>query len=80
MRALCFFIFNGVFMLKIPDFTKKELDYIIENVNFTRQETELFRLRNGEHSLEECAELMNVSISTIKRINSKMKAKIIRII
>lgn len=67
-------------MLKIPDFTKPEIEYIKEQANFTTQEAELFLLRNGEHSLEECAEIMNVSVSTIKRINKKMKAKIIRII
>lgn len=67
-------------MLKIPDFTKPEIDYIKENANFTKQEEELFKLRNSEYSLEECAELMNVSISTIKRINKKMKNKIIKLL
>lgn len=67
-------------MLKIPDFTKFEIDYIKENANFTAQETMLFDLRNEERCLEECAEIMNVSVSTIKRINKRMKNKIIRII
>lgn len=67
-------------MLKIPDFTKPEIEYIKKQANFTKQETELFLLRNNEHSLEECAEMMNVSISTVKRINKKMKSKIIKII
>lgn len=67
-------------MLKVPDFTKPEIDYIKENANFTKQEEQLFDLRNGEHSLEECAEIMNVSVSTVKRINKKMKNKIIRIL
>lgn len=67
-------------MLKIPDFTRKEIDYIIEAANFTKQEKELFILRNDEYSLECCAELMNVSVSTVKRINKRMKNKIIRIL
>ena len=67
-------------MLKIPDFTKPEIEYILENANFTRQEEELFRLRNEEYSLEECAELMNVSTATVSRINKRMKNKIMRII
>jgi len=67
-------------MLKIPDFTKPEIDFIKENSNFTAQEIMLFDLRNSEHSLEVCAELMNVSVSTVKRINKKMKSKIIRIL
>lgn len=67
-------------MLKIPDFTKPEIDYIKENANFTIQEEQLFDLRNAEHSIEECAEIMNVSVSTVKRINKKMKSKIIRLL
>lgn len=67
-------------MLKIPDFTKPEIDYIKENANFTKSETQLFDLRNSEHSLEECAEIMNVSTSTIDRLNKKMKNKIIKLL
>lgn len=67
-------------MIKIPDFTKKELDYIKDNANFTERELNLFELRNKEHSIEECAEIMNVSTSTIDRVNRKMKNKIIRIL
>lgn len=67
-------------MLRIPDFTKPEIEYIKEQANFTTQEAELFLLRNREHSLEECAELMNVSVSTIYRISKKMKKKIIKVI
>lgn len=48
----------------IPDFTKPELDYIIKNANFTVQEKMLFTMRNNEHSMEECAELLNVGDST----------------
>lgn len=67
-------------MLKIPDFTKPEIEFIKANANFTAQEATLFDLRNNEHCLEECAEFMNISISTVKRINKKMKSKIIRIL
>lgn len=64
----------------IPDFTKPEIDYIIENANFTRQEKMLFTMRNNEHSMEECAELMNVGDSTAKRINKRMMNKIMKVI
>ncbi len=67
-------------MLKIPDFTKPEIDFIKENANFTVAEEQLFDLRNSEHSIEECAEIMNVSCSTIDRLNRKMKNKIIKIL
>lgn len=65
-------------MLRIPDFTKKEIEYIKERANFTKQENELFDLRNKENSLEQCAEIMNVSCSTIDRLNKRMKAKILK--
>lgn len=67
-------------MLKIPDFTKKEIEYLLDACNFTTQERQLFLLRNEEHSLERCAELMNVSTSTIDRLNRKMKNKILKVI
>lgn len=66
--------------MKIPDFTKPELDYIIANANLTKDEENLMWLRNNEHSLEECAELMDYSLSTIKRINKRLKDKIIKIL
>lgn len=67
-------------MLKIPDFVKSEIDYIKENANMTPRETQLFELRNKEKSLEECAERMNCSISTVYRINKSMKRKIMKVI
>lgn len=66
--------------MKIPDFTKPELDYIIANANLTKDEESLMWLRNNEHSLEECAEMMDYSLSTIKRINKRLKDKIIKIL
>ena len=66
--------------MKIPDFTKPELDYILANANLTRDEESLMWLRNNEHSLEECAEIMDYSLSTIKRINKRLKDKIIKIL
>lgn len=66
--------------MKIPDFTKPELDYIIANANLTKDEENLMWLRNNEHSLEECAEMMDYSLSTVKRINKRLKEKIIKIL
>lgn len=66
--------------MKIPDFTKPELDYILANANLTKDEENLMWLRNNEHSLEECAELMDYSLSTVKRINKRLKEKIIKIL
>ena len=66
--------------MRIPDFVKSEIDYIKDNANMTPRETELFDLRNKENSLEECAERMNCSNSTVYRINKSMKIKIMRVI
>lgn len=67
-------------MLRIPDFTKPEIRHIKENANFTSSEEQLFDLRNSEHSLEECAEIMNVSVSTVYRISKRMKKKVFKVI
>lgn len=66
--------------MRIPDFVKSEIDYIKDNANMTPREAQLFELRNKENSLEECAEYMNCSISTVYRINKSMKKKIMRVI
>lgn len=66
--------------MKIPNFTKPELEYIVEQANLTEREETLLWLRNNAHSLEECAEMMDFSLSTINRISKSMKAKIIRIL
>lgn len=64
----------------IPEFTKLEIDYIIENANFTDQELQFFNLRNKEHSYEYCAEEMNVGTTTVKKIAKKTMNKIMRVI
>lgn len=66
--------------IRVCDFTKKEIDFLIENCNFSKQERELFDLRNQYYTLEQAAEAMNVSSKTAYRINKRMKAKIIRAI
>lgn len=67
-------------MLRIPDFTKDNIDFLLEKCNFTKQEKTLFLLRNDEHTLERCAEIMNVSVSTVYRISKKMKRKIFKVL
>lgn len=63
-------------MIKVPDFTKDEINYILDKANFTDQQRALFMLRNKECSYEMCAEEMNVSIATVKRIAKIMNEKI----
>lgn len=64
--------------LKICDFTQSELDYLSAMCNFTKDETTLFGLRAKDTPLEQCAEIMCVSIDTVKRISRKVNSKIQR--
>lgn len=64
----------------IPEFTKIELDYIIENANFTERELQLFELRNKEYSYEICALKMNLGRTTVKKIAKKTMTKIMKVI
>lgn len=66
--------------MRIPDFVKSEIDYIKDNANMTEREEMLFYLRNKEIPLEQCAERMNCSVSTVYRINKSMKKKVMRVI
>ncbi|MCI8378597.1 MAG: hypothetical protein HFH72_08785 [Lachnospiraceae bacterium] len=63
----------------VPEFTKDEQDYIKEHANFTERELELFELKNMEYSHELCAEKMNLSTTTIKKVFQSMLSKIARV-
>lgn len=65
--------------MKVCSFTKREIEYCIEECNFTPTEETLFLLRCRDMTLEQCAEEMNVSVSTVKRLSKKMKSKILRV-
>ena len=65
--------------MKIYDFTVPELNYFREYCNFTNEERILFEHRSKNIPLETCAEIMNVSISTAKRISKRVNNKIIRV-
>ena len=62
--------------MKVSQFTKRELYHFQAFCNFTPDEEQLFQLRSMGKTLEECAEIMNVSDSTAKRIQKRMKRKI----
>ena len=65
--------------MKVYDFTVPELNYFRTYCNFTSNERQLFELRAQNIPLEQCAEKMNVSVSTIKRMSRKVNSKIIRV-
>ena len=65
--------------MNINSFTVPELNYFRKYCNFTKDERMLFEYRVQEYSLEMCAELMNVSVSTVKRISRRVNSKIIKV-
>lgn len=66
-------------LMKLYVFTKKDIDRFLIECNFTPDEERLFRLRCQECTLEYCAEQMNVSISTAKRLSRRVNNKIIKV-
>ena len=65
--------------MKICEFTRPEIRFILAEGNFTEDENILFLLRCDDVPLERCAELMNVSVSTANRINKRIKNKVYKI-
>ena len=62
--------------MQIRDLTRSEADYLQAVCNFTTAENTLFELRLEEIPLEECAERMNISLPTAKRLHDRVKKKI----
>ncbi len=69
-------------MLKIPDFTKKEIDYIKEYGNLTPREEKILELRNCEYppTIENIAEMWGCCPSTVSKCIGSLKRKIIRLL
>ena len=65
------------------DFTKGELDFIIENANFNDRQLEIFnRLtdRRGRQTVVQMSMEMNIGTSTVDREIKKIKKKIYKIL
>lgn len=65
------------------DFTKPELDYILENANFTIEEEQIFKMltsKYGRASIVNISLTMNISESTVKRRIKQIKNKILRLL
>ena len=62
--------------MQIRDLTMSEADFLQADCNFTKDENTLFELRLQDIPLEECAERMNISVPTAKRISQRVNAKI----
>ena len=66
--------------MQIRDLTMSEADYLQAVCNFTKEENTLFELRLQDIPLEECAERMNISVPTVKRISQWVNKKIEKVI
>ena len=65
------------------DFVKSELDYILENANFTVEQERIFKMltsKYGRASTVSIAMKMNMSESTVKRRIRQIKNKILRLL
>ena len=65
------------------DFVKSELDYILENANFTIEQEQIFKMltsKYGRASIVNIAIKMNMSESTVKRRIKQIKNKILRLL
>ena len=65
------------------DFTKQELEYILNNANFTVEQEEIFKMltsKYGRASIVNIAIKMNMSESTVKRRIKQIKNKILRLL
>lgn len=61
--------------MQVSALTQLEADYFEIVCNFTDDELTLFRLRLKNVPLEECAEIMNRSVDSVKKISRKINKK-----
>lgn len=66
--------------MKICDFTQPELERFRKECNLTKDERLLFELRAEDIPLEQCAEIMNLSVSATKAKSQKINSKIERVL
>ena len=64
----------------ISDFTRGELDFLRNSCNFVSNETGVFELRSQGLSLEEIAEVLNLSVDGVKKVSRKVNKKINRVL
>ena len=63
----------------ISQYTRPQLEYYEHFCNFTDQEEKLFYYRASGHTLDECCELMNMDLSSVKRLSRKVNKKMINV-
>ena len=66
--------------MQIHDFVEWELQKFRNECNFTEDELEFFNYRAKNISIEETAELMNISVGKANVLSKKIKSKIFRVL
>lgn len=65
--------------MKICDFVRPEIEYLLAECNFTDEEQEVFLCLSKGYTIEYTAEKCNMGVSTIKRIKNRIWTKIDRL-
>ena len=65
--------------MKISENVLPQLEYYRVFCNFTPQERELFDYRASGCTLEDCCDLLNMDISSVKRLSRKVNKKMIAV-
>lgn len=63
----------------IGDMTLPQLEFYREYCNFVGAEKALFDYRAAGHTLDECCDLLNMDISSVKRLSRKVNNKMIKV-
>jgi len=63
----------------LRDYTKPELEYFVEQCNFTDSELEYFKLKARDYSIIKISMEMNVSPRQVSNLADRVKRKINRI-
>lgn len=66
--------------MRFSDFTKPELEEIVENANFTEEEDRIFMLLSRNFSQKEIAHRLSMSTRTLERRVRNIKNKIERVV
>lgn len=65
---------------EIPNFSKHELDFFVDQCNFTVREKQFLYLSNSEETLESIAEKLDYNVSTANCISKRVKCKIMKVL
>lgn len=66
--------------MRIKGFVQKEIDYLKENCNFSREEEDFFNLRNDEYTIEQIAEMWECSVGKVNKVSKEVRRKIIKVL